>query len=118
MVELGIADDEPEIVRLFKIMLGSKGYPIAYTALNGVEAVEMHRARPADIVIIDYNMPYMDGVEAARTILEEFPDTRIFLMTCGEDIMDLLIGLRDVRILKKPFPLRSIIEMLDSLSHR
>ncbi|AFD00879.1 Response regulator [Methanocella conradii HZ254] len=118
MVALGIADDEPDILRLFKMMLGSKGYPIAYTAMNGAEAVEMHRARPADIVIIDYNMPYMDGLEAARTILEEFPNTKVFLMTCGEDIMDLVKGLRGVTILKKPFPFKAVIEMLDRLSSR
>jgi FixJ family two-component response regulator len=63
-------------------------------------------------------MPYMDGVEAARTILEEFPSTKVFLMTCGEDIMDLVKDLRGVTILKKPFPFRSIIEMLERLSYR
>ena len=44
MVALGIADDEPDILRLFRIMLDRKGYPIVYMASNGEEAVAKQHA--------------------------------------------------------------------------
>lgn len=113
MVALGIADDEPDILRLFKIMLDRKGYPIAYMACNGEEAVEKQRETPADIVIMDYIMPFKDGVEATKEILREFPDTKFFLMTCGEDVSDRLKGLDMVTIVKKPFTFKSMIELLE-----
>jgi YesN/AraC family two-component response regulator len=113
MVALGIADDEPDILRLFKIMLDRKGYPIAYMARNGDEAVEKHRQNPAEIVIMDYSMPFKDGVEAAKDILKEFPGTKFFLMTCGEDVSGVLKGLDMVTIVKKPFTFKSMISLLE-----
>jgi DNA-binding response OmpR family regulator len=115
MVALGIVDDEPDILSLFRIMLRQSGYPIAYVASNGAEAMEKHRAAPAGIVFMDYNMPYKDGVETAREILSEFPGTKIFLMTCGEDILERVKGISDIVILKKPFRFKNIVEMLDRL---
>ncbi len=114
MVALGIADDEPDILKLLKLVLEKKGYPIAYQAGNGDEAVELHRQNPTEIVIMDYRMPLKNGVEAAKEIFKEFPGTRFFLMTCGEDVSGLLDGLDGmVTIIKKPFMFKSMIKLLE-----
>ncbi len=113
MVALGIADDEPDIRRLFRIMLDRKGYPIAYMASNGEDAVKKHRQTPAEIVIMDYSMPFKDGIEATKEILREFPGTKFFLMTCGEDVSEVLKGLDMVTIVKKPFTFKSMISLLE-----
>lgn len=115
VVALGIADDEPDILGLFRIMLGRNGYRIAYMARNGEEAVERQRQTPADVVIMDYCMPYMDGIEATRKILGEFPGTQVLLMTCGEEILDKLKGLNGVTIVKKPFLFKHIISLLEKV---
>jgi len=112
MVALGIVDDEPDIRKLFNIVLRRNGYPVAYMASNGIEAVELNRKTPADIVFMDYIMPFKDGIDAAREILTEHPRTKVFLMTCGEDMEDRMNGLANVTILKKPFPFKSILTML------
>jgi len=114
MVALGIADDEPDILRLFNIMMGKSGYPIAYMAHDGEEAVDRQRKTPADIVFLDYCMPFMDGLAASKKILSEFPDTYIFLMTGGEDLKDKVKDLSHITILKKPFAFRAIVELLKS----
>jgi two-component system chemotaxis response regulator CheY len=114
-VSLGIADDEPDILGLFGIMLGRGGYRIAYMARNGEEAVERQRQTPADIVIMDYSMPYMDGIEATRKILGEFPGTHVLLLTCGEEILDKLNGLNGVTIVKKPFKFKHILSLLEKV---
>lgn len=111
MVSLGIADDEPDILRLFRIMLGSNGFTIAYLARDGAEAIEKHRQAPADVVFMDYRMPSMDGIEASKAILGEFPGTRVFLMTGGEDVPE---DLSNITIIKKPFTFRTIVDMLKS----
>jgi two-component system, chemotaxis family, chemotaxis protein CheY len=114
MISLGIADDEPDILKLFKIMLSMKGYPVSYFASNGEEAVEMNRKKPADIVILDHVMPFKNGIDAAKEILGEYPKTKILLMTCGEDLGEKINALGDVTIIKKPFSFKSIIPMLDA----
>lgn len=112
MVALGIADDEPDIRRLFKMVLDSKGYHIAYMATDGNEAVEMNRIVPADVIFMDYVMPFKDGLEASKEILAERPQTKILLMTCGEDVEEHIKGMDNVAIMKKPFPLKSILTVL------
>jgi two-component system, chemotaxis family, chemotaxis protein CheY len=114
MVALGIADDEPDILRLFKLIMDRKGYPIAYMANNGEEAVEKNRQNPAEIIIMDYCMPFKDGVEALKEILLEFPATKIVLMTCGEDVSGMLNGFDEmVTIVKKPFSFKSMVKLLE-----
>jgi len=62
---------------------------------------------------MDYSVPFKDGVEAAKEIVREFPGTKFFLMTCGEDVSGLLDGLDMVTIVKKPFTFKSMISLLE-----
>jgi len=117
MVSLGIADDEPDILTLLNMVLSRHGYPVVYMAANGEEAVELNRKTPADILIIDHIMPYKTGIDAAKEVVEEYPETKIFLMTCGEEVEDLIGGLKYLTILKKPFRLKNLVEMV-SQSYR
>jgi DNA-binding NarL/FixJ family response regulator len=54
-------------------------------ARNGAEAVEAMKELCADLVVMDVRMPVMDGVEAARLILERDPSARIMMLTTFED---------------------------------
>lgn len=117
MVALGIADDEPEILRLFKIMLERSGIAVAYLARDGAEAVALQRKYPADVVLLDYYMPIMDGFRASKAILKEFPDTRVILMTGSDGIQDDVESLGDIPVLKKPFTFRAILDILAGRGH-
>ena len=112
MVSLGLADDEPDILTLLHTALSKQGYPIVYMARDGEETVELNRRTPADILIIDHIMPYKSGIDAAREVVEEYPQTHIFLMTCGEEVDDMVTGLKDLTILKKPFMLKNLVALV------
>lgn len=65
-----IAEDEP-IIRLgLKSMLESMGHDVL-AAVNGREAIQMVRNHSPDIAILDIQMPYTDGLEAAKVITRE-----------------------------------------------
>ena len=111
MVSLGIADDEPDILRLLNMVLSKRGYPIAYLASNGEEVIELNHRNPADILIIDNLMPFKSGIDAVSEVVREYPETKIFLMTCGEDVEN-IEGIADITIIKKPFRLKDLVAMV------
>ena len=76
-----IVDDSPIITRKLGMMLEQFGYRIAQTAATGREAIAAYRACKPDIVTMDITMPDMDGIEATRAIMREFPDAKIVMVT-------------------------------------
>lgn len=63
-------------------------------ASNGVEAIEIARQVQPDIVVLDIEMPVMDGITAARMLREEMPDCRIVMLTVWEDDDHLLEAIK------------------------
>ena len=66
-----IAEDDERTRVLLKTMLQSLGYPIAGEAANGHEAIERTLALDPGVLLLDIGMPLLDGIEAARRILEK-----------------------------------------------
>mgnify|MGYP000319759220 CR=1 FL=1 len=54
-------------------------YEIVAQASNGKAALEMILEQKPDVVFIDIKMPFMDGLELARIVRKELPDTRIII---------------------------------------
>src|SRR5687767_916526 len=71
MAKILVVDDEEAIRELIKEVLAADGHSFI-TAENGAEALERLKAGPVDLVIIDRNMPRMNGIEAV-TILRANP---------------------------------------------
>jgi YesN/AraC family two-component response regulator len=64
-----IVDDEEAIRNLFTVILQRQGYNVVGKAKNGAEAivaVQEDKTDSIDVVLMDYRMPVMDGLEAAR----------------------------------------------------
>ena len=68
-----IAEDETLIRLDLRGMLEAAGFDVCAEAHDGVEAVELAAAAAPDIAVLDVKMPRLDGIEAARKILDERP---------------------------------------------
>lgn len=66
-----IADDDPRVVKIMSLSLKSLGHEIIAIAENGEVAVTLARERHPDLVILDIDMPKLDGMDAAKQILAE-----------------------------------------------
>ena len=80
-----IAEDET-IIRLdLKTLLERAGYEVCAEARDGEEAVELARSMEPDVAVLDVKMPRLDGIEAARRILDERPIPIVMLTAYGQD---------------------------------
>ncbi len=80
-----IAEDET-IIRLdLRELLERAGHEVCAEAKDGVEAVELARAEQPDVAVLDVKMPRLDGIEAARRILDERPIPIVMLTAYGQD---------------------------------
>ncbi len=84
-----IADDEPGVLSLLKDYFDINGYTV-YTARDGEEAVRRVGHAP-DIILLDINMPKMNGLEVCKKIREHISCPVIFLTARVEDV-DKIIG--------------------------
>jgi two-component system, response regulator PdtaR len=84
-VRILIAEDET-IIRLdLRSLLESAGFEVCAEAKDGLEAVELARSEHPDLAVLDVKMPRLDGIEAARRILDERPIPIVMLTAYGQD---------------------------------
>jgi AmiR/NasT family two-component response regulator len=84
-VRILIAEDET-IIRLdLRKLLEEAGHEVCAEARDGAEAVELVQAHEPDLAILDVKMPRLDGIDAAKQILEERPIPIVMLTAYGQD---------------------------------
>jgi two-component system, response regulator PdtaR len=84
-VRILIAEDET-IIRLdLRGLLEQAGFEVCAEAKDGLEAVELARSAEPDLAVLDVKMPRLDGIEAARRILDERPIPIVMLTAYGQD---------------------------------
>ncbi len=120
-----IAEDEDDIAQQYKMVLEELGHEVE-RAKDGEECLKIFhdaleknykdRPNPYDVILLDYLMPIMDGVEAAKVILEECPEQRIIFVTGhGPKLLSGLIDFeKPVEILIKPVPLTALIAKIEN----
>jgi len=86
MISVLIADDHG-VIRdgLGRLIDALDDIELAGTANDGAEAVERSRELTPDVVLMDLDMPTMDGIEATRRIVEERPGTAVLVLTSFSD---------------------------------
>lgn len=102
-----LVDDDKDLLRMLENYFGMKGYLIR-TAVNGIEAIEKIREEP-DLILLDINMPGMDGLTVCRQIRDKIACPIIFLTAKVEEddrVNGLLSGGDDYIL--KPFSLREL----------
>lgn len=85
MKKILIIDDDVTLRDVLRIYLILEGYSV-FTAPNGEEGLGLFNQVNPHLVICDYNMPDMDGIEVLRRILIKTPDAQVILLTGSLDV--------------------------------
>ena len=114
-----VVDDEPMNIRILQIQLQTQGYTVS-TALDGIEALERVKTEKPDLVLMDINMPRMDGFEAVEHLREEKTTEfiPIIMITAMRDtrenrIRAIEVGADD--FIEKPFDSLEVLARVRSL---
>lgn len=130
-----IAEDEDKIAESYRLVLKSRGHEVKITkdgkscvdkymetwkktphVRKSFDSSESEVITPFDVVILDYRMPIMDGMEAARKILTAVPDQRIVFASAylKETLLDSLRHLnRIIELISKPFSLDHLVNVIE-----
>ncbi|GAB3563010.1 response regulator transcription factor [Arthrobacter alkaliphilus] len=94
-VRVLIVDDEALVRHALRIFLEwDPATAVAGEAVNGIEAVEQYRLVKPDVVLMDLQMPVMNGVEATETITAEHPEARVLAVTTFSSESHVIAALR------------------------
>lgn len=80
-----LIDDTAEMRRLLEQILSLDEFEVVGSAANGASALPVMAEADPDVIVLDYNMPGLDGLMTARLIKEERPDQAIILYTAYLD---------------------------------
>jgi CheY-like chemotaxis protein len=91
-----LVDDEQATVRLLEMNLVRAGYEVL-KAYDGVQALEVVRQTPPDLMFLDVTMPRMDGAEVLRTMKSdpELKEIPVIMFTANREQEDMDQALRD-----------------------
>lgn len=113
-----VVDDAPQLRRVMRATLTAEGYTI-FEAREGAEALEVFRAKRPDIILLDVNMPGMNGLEACREI-RRTSDVPIIMLTVRnaerDKVLALDAGADDYVV--KPFGMQELLARIRAALRR
>src|SRR5919198_368474 len=130
-LQILIADDDVDAVELYRATLEARGHVVTIT-LDGQECVNAYtqtsqrfdpskrstKDQPYDVVILDYKMPVVDGLEVAKEIIRLNPQQRIIFASAyvKETLMDSVRELNQVtELIQKPFEPDVLVELVENV---
>ena len=114
-----VVDDEESLTDLVSSALRFAGYEVR-TESNGYDALRAIKSNVPDLVVLDVNMPELDGFEVCRRIRRDGLQTPVIFLTARDDIDDLRVGFRQGGddYLTKPFSLEELGLRIEALLRR
>jgi len=76
-----VVDDESHIRKFVTLMVASLGSPVVLEAANGTEALQVYEREKPDLVLLDVNMPRIDGLETLRSLKRVNPACNVIMLT-------------------------------------
>lgn len=118
MMRILLVEDEKIMAKNISFFLEKEGYHVD-VAHDGVQGLEQFRSSSYDLLLLDWTLPRMDGLELCRTIRKE-SSVPVIMITAKEELVDKVVGLEVGAddYLTKPFHQRELIARIKALLRR
>jgi DNA-binding response OmpR family regulator len=107
-----VVDDQEDIREMARLVLTGAGYEVA-TASSGREALRLARQKAFDLMLLDINMPDLDGWATLRLLRadDSLDDLKVAMFSVKSEVRDKVAGLKDGAIdyLTKPFSVDELV---------
>jgi two-component system, response regulator PdtaR len=118
-VRILIAEDETIIRMDLRGLLEAAGFDVCAEARDGEEAIELARSEQPDLAVLDVKMPKLDGIEAARRILDERPIPIVMVTAYAErDLVSRAVEAGVFGYLVKPFRETDLLPAIETARAR
>lgn len=114
MKKILIAEDEKGIINFLEQGLTEEGFEIE-TATNGVIALEKYHSFKPDLILLDWMMPFLSGLEVCKTIRTTDKTTPILFLTAKDTVLETVEGLQAGAndYIKKPFSFEELLARIN-----
>jgi FixJ family two-component response regulator len=114
---VAIVDDETGVVRTYELLFKRRNIPLSFTALDGPDAIEkFKKANPRPgVMIIDYRLPSMSGIDVMKEVLDIDPDTKVIFVSGDDSIRHESLNAGAAVFLKKPANIKLITDTVTGL---
>ena len=113
-----VVDDEDAILDFVELVLRYEGFEVERAA-DGTEALRLVEKQRMDLIVLDLNLPSVDGIDVCRTIRRR-DDTPIIMLTARADVDERVIGLEAGAddYLPKPFKFKELLARIRAVLRR
>lgn len=116
-MRVAVVDDESDVRVLLRLSVDPDQFQIVAEAGTGADAIKVVQEQRPDAVVLDLNMPVLDGVEALKVIKERWPATNVIIHTAfGEIFKTRLEGLSFEGFAEKNGTFEEVVEQLGLLA--
>jgi len=107
-------DDEPHIRKYIGLILLKFGAPTILEAANGEEALALYAQHKPDLVMLDVNMPIMDGLQTLERLSAEHPDALVVMLTslATRNVVERCLELGAINFVRKDTPKEAMAKVL------
>lgn len=111
-----IADDEAHIRLLIKTMLTGMNAEVVAEAADGQQAIEIFRDLKPDMLLLDVNMPVVDGTQTLKRIMAETPEAFVVMLTSVSDreTVEGCINLGAAHYIRKDTPISEMRKIIQT----
>jgi DNA-binding response OmpR family regulator len=114
-----VVEDNDQIRESLAQQLAGASYTVT-TAANGNEAIPLLHGHEYTLVVLDLNMPYIDGFSVLQFVKSTFPNTRVIILTARRDLSSIerCRSLGADEVLWKPFDIEELLAVIGRLTVR